>query len=329
MNRRPRSALAVVPFALLLVFAAPLAQGEANRDELHLSLKQQMLARINRDRAMYDLPPVQLDIQASIVADAYCERQIRNGTTGHFTLDGQAPYMRYSFAGGNDGLSENAAAWSANYPFQPNALGNLVERSQNAMMAEKPPHDGHRRAILDPTVTHVGLGIAWQGGEFRLAQEFLRRYLTWTRPLPRTITLGQVARLEARPVDGFRATAVTVHYEPLPQTISAQVANLIDTYSIPKRRREYLPRFPVALEHGVNGSVLARYTRYSDGRNGDFTIDRDGTFEFAIPFPDGPGVYTVVVWVTREGLPEPIAASNVSIRVDRPAAGSAGIELAR
>ena len=26
-----------------------------------------------------------------------------------------APYMRYSFAGGNDGVSENAAAWSANY----------------------------------------------------------------------------------------------------------------------------------------------------------------------------------------------------------------------
>lgn len=329
MYRRSRSTLAIVPFALFLVFAAPLAQGEPNRDELRLSLEQQMLARINRDRAMYDLPPVQLDVPASVVAGAYCERQIRNGTTGHFTLDGQAPYMRYSFAGGNDGLSENVAAWSANYPFSTAALSSLVERSQNAMMAEKPPHDGHRRAILDPTVTHVGLGFAWRDGEFRLAQEFLRRYVSWTRPLPRAMTLGQTARLEAKPLDGFRATAITVHYEPLPQSMSPQLANLIDTYSIPKRRREYLPRFPVILEHGVNGSVLARFTRYSDGRSGDFTIDRDGSFEFAIPFPDGPGIYTVVVWVTREGLSEPIAASNVSIRVDRPAAGSAGTALAR
>ena len=28
------------------------------------------------------------------------------------------------------------------------------------MMAEKPPDDGHRRAILDPLWTHVGIGVA-------------------------------------------------------------------------------------------------------------------------------------------------------------------------
>lgn len=327
MNRR--LTLAVIPFALLLLFAGPAAQGDANRDALRLSLKQQMLERINRDRAMFDLPPVALDVQASIVADAYCERQIRNGTTGHFTLDGLAPYMRYSFAGGNDALSENAAAWSANSPFPTSSFANLIERSQNAMMAEKPPHDGHRRAILDPAATHVGLGVAWENGEFRLTQEFLRRYVAWTRPLPRTATVGQTVLLEAKPLSGCRVTAVTVHHEEMPQAMSARLANFIDSYRLPKRRREYLPRFPVILQHGVNGSVLARYTRYSDGRSGDFRIDHDGSFEFAVPFPDGPGIYTVVIWVAKEGHADPIAASNVSVRVDRPAAGSNTAALAR
>ena len=42
------------------------------------------------------------------------------------------------------------------------------------MMAEKPPDDGHRQAILDPLWTHVGIGVALEGGEFRMTEEFTR-----------------------------------------------------------------------------------------------------------------------------------------------------------
>ena len=50
--------------------------------------------------------------------------------------------------------------------------------------------------------------------------------------------------------------------------------------------------------------------------SGDFQMADDGGFAFAVPFPDGPGVYTVVVWVHARGAHETIAASNVSIRVE-------------
>ena len=43
-----------------------------------------------------------------------------------------------------------------------------------------------------------------------------------------------------------------------------------------------------------------------------------GTFEFTVPFDDGPGIYTVVVWVRRTNNPALIAASNASIRVGTP-----------
>ena len=108
--------------ALLLVVSAPLAQGEGPIDETRFTLREEFLRLINRDRKQFGLQPVKLDPLASVVADAYCRDQIRNGTTGHYTTDGQAPYMRYSFAGGNDGVSENAAAWSANYSFSDRAI---------------------------------------------------------------------------------------------------------------------------------------------------------------------------------------------------------------
>jgi uncharacterized protein YkwD len=311
-----------------LVLGTPLAQGDGSRDETRLALKHELVRMINHDRRSFGLPPVELDPFASVIGDGYCERQIRNGTSGHFTTDGQAPYMRYAFAGGNDGVSENAAAWSGSYKFSDRALYEMMRRSQEAMIQETAPHDGHRRTILDPAATHVGLGLAWQGGEFRLVQEFVRRYLAWNRPLPRQASLGDHVLGMARPIDGFAVEAITVHFEPLPQTLTPAVANLIGSYELPLRRREYLPRLGTRRWRGTDGSTHEVREEYSDGRRGDFQMTRDGGFAFAVPFPDGPGIYTVVVWVRRDGSSDPaISASNVSIRVDSPsgriAAGSA------
>jgi uncharacterized protein YkwD len=298
-----------------LILAAPLAQGEGPIDETRFALRQEFIRIINRDRKHYGLPPVELDPWASNVADAYCKQQIRAGTTGHFSVDGQSPYMRYSFAGGNDGVSENAAAWSANYTFSDRALYEMMRRSEEAMIAEAAPHDGHRRTILDPYATHVGIGLAWEGGEFRMTQEFLRRYVHWGRSVPRNANAGEHLVLSGRTVRGYDIDAITVHHEPLPQPLTARAANAIDAYSLPDRRREYLPRLKTTVDVGRNGEVRETREEYSDGRRGDFRVAEDGSFAFAIPFGDGPGVYTVVVWVKKPGLQESIPASNVSIRV--------------
>jgi uncharacterized protein YkwD len=318
--------LSLILLASLLTFGATFAQGEGAADETRMTLRAEMLRMINRDRQRAGLRPVELDPDASAIADTYTKTQIRNRTSGHFTLDGQAPYMRYSFAGGNDGLSENAAAWSANFGFSDRALLDMMRRSQEAMMNEAPPHDGHRKAILDPHATHVGIGMAWEGGEFRLAQEFLRRYVRWVRPLPRQASTGERLLGSGRPVKGYDIEAITVHHEPLPQAMSATVANAIASYGLPNDRREYLPRLKTFYRHYADGAVEQVREEYSDGRRGDFQVAEDGTFAFAVPFPDGPGIYTVVVWVRPRGTRETIAASNVSIRVEgaQPAMAAAG-----
>jgi uncharacterized protein YkwD len=302
---------------LAFTFGATLAQGEGAADETRMTLRGELVRLINRDRARYGLAPVQLDAQASAIADNYCRLQIRNGTTGHFTTDGQAPYMRYSFGGGNDGVSENAAAWSANYSFNDSALYDMMRRSEAAMMAEVAPHDGHRRTILDPAATHVGIGLAWERGELRMTQEFIRRYVDWTRPLPRRVSSAQPILCSGRAVPGYDTEAITVHHEPLPMPMAVVTANAIQSYSLPNTRHEYLPRLKGKFTRRIPGGIEEISEQYSDGRRGDFQVSPDGKFAFAIPLPDGPGIYTVVVWVRRHGSTgDAIPASNVSIRVD-------------
>jgi len=302
-----------------LVASAPLAQGGGSSDETKITLRHEVLRLINRDRARFGLTPVELDPQVSVQADLYCRTQIKNGTTGHFTTDGQSPYMRHSFAGGNDGVSENAAAWSASHNFSDRALYEMTRQSQHAMMTEKPPHDGHRRTILDPYATHVGIGLAWDKGEFRIAQEFLRRYVTWSRPFPRYAGIGEPVTATGKPMNGYRVQAISVHYEALPEPMIPKVANALTTYKLPEKRRDYIPRLRSYIRAHDDGTFRLIREEYSDGRRGDFYAGEDGTFTFEVPLRDGPGVYTVVVWVAKKGQTTPIPASNISIRVDRPA----------
>jgi uncharacterized protein YkwD len=305
-----RRLLAVLALLVTSAASAQEVQGQDPAEETRMTLRASMLRLINRDRKQFGLKQVELDLHASTLADAYCRTQIHNRTTGHFTLDGVAPYMRYSFGGGNDAVSENAAAWSAGYNFDAKSLYEMMRSAEDSMMREVAPHDGHRKTILDPYATHVAVGLAWEGGEFRITQEFIRRYLDWSRPLPRESVTDAPVLCSGKPRPGFVVEGITVHHEPLPQPMTATGANRIDSYHLPDARREYLPRLP-------------RGQTYSDGRMGDFPLYPDGGFAFVAPFPDGPGVYTVVVWVRKPGDEQTISASTVSIRVEDGRAGRA------
>ena len=316
-----RNLLLAIFTALLL--SVSVAHGAGVSDETRTTLRAQLLRMINRDRERFGLRPVELDPSTSALADAYCREQVRNRTMGHFGIDGETPYMRYSFAGGSDGLSENAAAWSANYGFGDRTLYDMIRRSEASMMSEAGPHDGHRRAILDPYATHVGIGLAWERGEFRIAEEFLRRYIHWTRSIPRSANTGERVLLSGTPAAGFTVNAITIHYEAFPRPLSVSAANAIDSYSLPERQREYRPRLKQWFRPRSGGGIETLREEYSDGRLGDFSVSDDGSFSFAAPFEAGPGVYTVVVWLRPEGEQLVIPASNISIRVEAlPSASS-------
>lgn len=295
--------------ATLLVAAASAAPAAEEPDAAQLAskVKARMLELINAERRELGVAPVRVDPLASSVAESLCRRQVYDRSVGHISTDGLKPYHRYSFAGGLHGVTENTAAWSRDVPYTAGEIESLVEESMRAMLLEVPPDDGHRRAILDPHATHVGLGFAWRGGEVRIAQEFVRRYLRWTSPPPREVRAGERTVCAATPAEGWEIVTMSVHFEPAPRPLGSAAASRIVTYGLPATRSDHMAR---SLE---DESPIVRISRASGGAPGDLVVATDGSFTFAIPFEHGPGIYTLVAWLRRGD--QLVAASNVSIRM--------------
>jgi len=165
----------------------PLSQDEARR---------YALALVNRDRALFGLDPVVLDDAATRAAERHVADMAHLGFTAHFGSDGSFPDLRYTQAGGEDLVVENVACGKdgkertvESGPFDPRE----IERVEAAFFEEKPPHDGHRRNILDPLHRRVGLSFAGRGGSPVLcaAQEFVRHHGRYD-PLPKVGKPGDV-----------------------------------------------------------------------------------------------------------------------------------------
>lgn len=285
----------------------------AELDPIRRAVRQDLTAKINRDRAAAGVRPVRLDPEFSGFADEHCTRQLAEGTVGHFTLDALPPYTRYSRAGSNDGIAENAVAWSASYRFSSASILDLTRRSHEAMIAERPPDDSHRRTILDPWATHVAIGVAWQGREFRLVQIFFRRHIDWSSAPQRTAREGERIRASGRPTNGWSVAGASLHHEPMPAPLTRERVNRIESYSLPGARREYKPMRP--RMPGIERETLSGWA----SRNGDgaLRIRPDGSFSFDAPV-DEPGIYTLVVWLSDPASSEPVAASHISTIVAAP-----------
>lgn len=320
------SGAAVIRGAAVVMIAAlvPLRAG-ATDAIVRGAIRDEMVSRINADRRAAGLRPVRLDEALSLPADSYCERQLAERTVGHFATDGLAPYVRYSQAGINDGTAENAVAWSAQYPFARAAILDLARRSHAAMVGETPPDDSHRRTILDPWATHVAVGSAWSGGEFRMVQVFIRRYIEWTDPPPRHARSGDRVRASGRAPSGWEIAGASIHFEPLPRPLSREKANRIESYSLPPALREFQPRRPAprtAEKPTLSGWIA------SGASNGELLTAPAGGFSLVAPLDRGSGIYTLVVWLRDASSAPPIAATHISTIVSDPAAAGTNDSLA-
>ena len=141
--------------------------------------KAELLRTINQERSAVGAPPVAYDLLGARVGDEFCEDAARNRTSGHWDLAGRPPYLRWALAGGIDHHAENFAAESRRgYEFT-EAPVDLLKKAHAAFMSENPPDDGHRKTVLDPIWTHVGIGLSIIGGELRMTEEFSRRVVEW------------------------------------------------------------------------------------------------------------------------------------------------------
>jgi len=260
------------------------------------SLEAAVFARINSDRAAAGLPPVAWDDGAARVADDFCAQQVREATRGHFLMDGFPPYARTSFAGVFGVQSENSVSWITNRPSFSDPVARLALAGHEDMMAERPPDDGHRRTILDPDATHVGVGYAVARGRFQMAQEFLTRKLERLGIAGRE-SRGPILHFEGRPLPDWRLEFVTIARENPPTPLTREEANAHTSYSYPRPEIAYTP------EGG-------RQIRVS-GTDTQATIHVGLNKSFAFDFtPDRPGLYTFVFYTaSRASVPARPGAS--------------------
>jgi hypothetical protein len=291
----PPASLRIVRPDLSAALSDGFPRGEAPGDPV-VSI---LFARINRDRREHGLLPVEWDERAAAVARRTTRRQIEERTDGHFLLDGFPPYARLS-AGADFGTgAENAAAFMSDAGRLHDTPEGLALRAHAEMMKERPPHDSHRRAVLDPSATHVGIGWAEAGGEFRLGVEFTAR--SYERLRVRAEPRSASIEVDGSPLPGSALRYVTVAREPKPSPISRREANGRDSYAYPAAQLMILPEG--SRERGIGIRSVHRLSE-----------DRAGGFFFSYDF-DAPGLWTFVLYFHGKGSGAPRKGGAITVLV--------------
>jgi uncharacterized protein YkwD len=255
-------------------------------DDPHADDKRVLFERINRDRAAAGVPVLRYEPRAALAGDAFCLDSALSASWGHWDLRGRAPYLRWGLAGGVDHHSENVAAYSSSSGRIDRPLREVLLEAHASMMAERPPDDGHRRTILDPLLTHLGIGLAAVGGELRMTEEFTRVALEWVELPAGPLRRGDWARFAGQTLPDWEVGLVEIRFEPPPRPLSLSEVRRRGSYRLPPVVRALRPRLPQG-------------GRYDTGGRGDF-VEKDGRFALAFPIEER-GHYFVVCYVHRRG----------------------------
>jgi uncharacterized protein YkwD len=267
-------------------------------------MRAELLNLVNEEREDGGLGILKLDELACNVAQKHATEMAEYDFLSHWGRDGLKPYHRYSFAGGTDATAENDSAADYSDTIYSDELPFAVIRMHKAMFREVAPNDGHRQTILTPQHTHVGFGMAWRGLHIRLCELYVARYVTIDqvpavkRPLSRFVFSGGL--LDPK----YSLEGVDVFYEPPPAPPARIWLEKPRPYGLPDERTSLYVKLPP-------------YRKYDDGTSG--TIETLGRGRFRVPIELSkrqPGIYTLVVWISRSQSEQPFPATHVCLRAE-------------
>ncbi|MFN3413512.1 MAG: CAP domain-containing protein [Thermoanaerobaculum sp.] len=273
----------------------------ASADPLVLA-RTQVLALVNEARSQHGLAPLAPDPLLQKVGDAFCRKLLAEERSGHFGSDGVAPYLRYVLAGGTGFHRENVGSYQTTGTLSPEAIPQLAVELTKAMLDEKPPADGHRRTLLVPEATHLGVGLAFSQKRLVLTHEVATQLAELSAPAVICQPKGPLV-LSGRLPAPWQPAAMEVLWEPLP---GAGPVPGGDSYSYPPRRgwfqpQEFLPGTRVTLP-------------------GALSVHAGGRFEFRSPTGPHAGVELLVLWAQKPGTNEryPVALSGCLVLSGAP-----------
>jgi uncharacterized protein YkwD len=236
-------------------------------------LGEQMLTLVNEARSQAGLNAVEWDSFAAEVAQKHAQDMARNKFFSHWNMSGFGPDHRYVQAGGSELAMENISTYWYGYedgsPAEIEDFDAVVRNAQDGLMNSP----GHRRNILDPDHTHVGVGFAYNAdtGTFMLAQIFLNRYIR-LNPLPEVASPGDLIEISGELLMASTSPLLNIAFEPSPQPMSVVELNQTTSY---ESASQFLDAYQPAM------------------------LD-DNNFTFNVKLGNKPGLYHVRIWVNHQ-----------------------------
>lgn len=197
-----------------------------------LAVKLRQLKAINQSRRAHGISPVLLDILACRVANQLVLESVRHKFMGHYNARGEPPYLRFALAGGTDHVEENVASIETTglIPQHIDSTLRYLTLMHGEFMAEKAPHDSHRKNCLNPFHTHVGLGWAKGTHQMVYCENFIDRYLLFE-------PFDSVAKVDAEFSIRFKPIAakqkpyfVRIYFLPKPKPLTPAQINSRESY---------------------------------------------------------------------------------------------------
>lgn len=275
-------------------------------------LVEYALAAINKDRADFGLPPVQLSTNQA--AQVHAEDVHANKQISHWLSNGEKPYMTYSRLGGSGSVHQNVAISGYSQAEYDRCVStillcerinplNAIRDLQYEMMYNdfECCNDGHRDNILDPHHTHVSIGILYDDYYLAFVQNFEKDYglqvqventtVSVAGPTPRAAELKQVL----------------IYYDPLPTEAAYEEGKRMLAYGSGRLVGSVLEPLPPGFRYQqTGGHVLIEARSWESGGMLDVRFD----ISHAV---SEPGVYTVYALFERDG--QQFAATSHSIFV--------------
>ena len=215
------------------------------------SARKLRLGLINKDRASIGAPPVVLDETATRAGQLHSDEMAINGYISHWTMDGRKPDQRYCESGGKDAVAENVFMSAESDPDDTGETRKIplhevqvfkryeLEKMESDFFNEKPPYDGHRKNIIDPAHTAVGIGLSFassfgMGSRFGCAQEFVNHYGEFS-DIPATIKIGEKLHVTGKLNSGVHLKSIDFRSEESPKPMTVKELNKTGGYSIPDK----------------------------------------------------------------------------------------------
>lgn len=197
-----------------------------------IDIGQEMLERINQARRSAGLNPVEWDQFAASVGERHAQEMTEYGYFSHWNLSGFGPDLRYGFSGGYLDVMENISSYYERFddgtPVLITDWDNVILQAHEGLMNSP----GHRKNILDPNHTHVGVGFSYntETGVFALAQEFINNYIV-LQSLPEKESPGSILTIHGTLFHDSDDPIVNLYYEPFPNPMSIEELNNTSTYA--------------------------------------------------------------------------------------------------